>query len=66
VQAHGETGESDPLLALQDAMTTFEAENIVLVTHPGGELNWLEDGMVEQVRERYPDRNVTHLEMERG
>ena len=66
VQAHGETGESDPLLALQDALTTFEAENIVLVTHPGGELNWLEDGMVDQVRERYPDRNVTHLEMERG
>ena len=65
VQAHGETGESDPLLALQDALTTFEAENIVLVTHPDGELNWLEDGVVDQVRERYPDRNVTHLEMGR-
>jgi len=65
VQAHGETGESDPLLALQDALATFEAENIVLITHPGGELNWLEDGMVDQVRERWPDRNVTHLEMER-
>ena len=65
VQAHGETGESDPLLALQDALATFEAENIVLVTHPGGELNWLEDGVVDQVRERWPDRNVTHLEMGR-
>ena len=65
VQAHGETGESDPLLALQDALTTFEAEDIVLVTHPGGEQNWLEDGVVEQVRETYPDRNVTHLEMQR-
>ena len=65
VEAHGETGESDPLLALQDALATFEAENIVLITHPDGELNWLEDGMVEQVRERYPDRNVTHLEMGR-
>ncbi len=52
VQAHGETGESDPLLALQDALATFEAENIVLVTHPDGELNWLEDGVVDQVRER--------------
>ena len=65
VEAHGETGESDPLLALQDAMTTFEAENIVLVTHPDGDQNWLEDGVVDQVRERYPDRNVTHLEMQR-
>jgi len=65
VEAHGETGESDPLLALQDAMTTFEAENIVLVIHPDGDQNWLEDGVVDQVRERYPDRNVTHLEMQR-
>jgi hypothetical protein len=65
VAAHGETGESDPLLALQDALTTFEAEDIVLVTHPGGEQNWLEDGVVDQVRETYADRNVTHLEMQR-
>ncbi len=65
VQAHGETGESDPMLALQDALATFEAEDIVLVTHPGGELNWQEDGVVDQVRERYPGRNVTHLEMPR-
>lgn len=65
VQAHGETGESDPLQALQDALATFEAETIVLCTHRGGEQNWLEDGVVEQVRERWPDRQVKHLEIER-
>ena len=65
VEALGEPGESDPLLALQDALATFEAEQIVLITHKGGELNWLEDGLVDEVRERYPDRNVTHLEMGR-
>lgn len=65
VQALGEPGESDPLLALQDALATFEADQIVLVTHPGGELNWQEDGVVEQVRETYPDRDVSHLEMQR-
>jgi hypothetical protein len=65
VEALGETGESDPLLALQDALATFEAERIVLVTHSGGELNWLEDGVVDQAREKYPDRDVAHLEMER-
>ena len=54
VEAHGETGESDPLLALQDALATFEAQDIVLVTHPGGELNWQEDGVVDQVREKLP------------
>ncbi len=65
VEAHGETGESDPLLALQDALATFEAQDIVLVTHPGGELNWQEDGVADQVREKYADRNVSHLEMQR-
>ena len=65
VEALGEPGESDPLLALQDALATFEAEQIVLITHPGGELNWQEDGVVDQVREKYPDRNVSHLEMQR-
>ena len=64
VQAHGETGESDPLQALQDALATFDAQDIVLITHPGGDLNWLEDGVVDEVRERYADRNVKHLEMQ--
>lgn len=65
VEALGEPGESDPLLALQDALATFEAQRIVLVTHPDGELNWLEDGVVDQVKEKYADRDVTHLQMER-
>lgn len=65
VQAHGEPGESDPMQALQDALATFDAEDIVLVTHPGGEQNWLEEGVVDEVRERYADRNVRHLEMQR-
>ena len=30
MQALGETGESDPLQALQDALATFEAEKIVI------------------------------------
>ena len=66
VEALGETGESDPLQALQDALATFEADTIVLITHPGGEQNWLEDGVVEQARERFgAGREVKHLEMER-
>ncbi len=65
VQALGETGESDPLQALQDALATFEAETIVICTHPDDELNWLEEGVVEQARERFPGREVSHLEIQR-
>ena len=62
IDAAGDTGESDPLLALQDALATFEADEIVLCTRPGGELNWLEDGIVEEARARF-DRPVRHVEI---
>ena len=53
VAATGESGESDPLLALQDALATFPAEEIVIFTHPEGERNWAEEGLVEQARELF-------------
>lgn len=63
IDAVGDTGESDPILAIQDALTTFPADEIVLFTHPGGERNWLEEGLVEEVKERF-DRPVQHLVVE--
>jgi hypothetical protein len=35
----------------------------VLFTHPGGERNWLEEGLVEEVKERF-DGPVQHLVVE--
>ena len=60
VDAAGDTGESDPLLAVQDALQTFPADEIVLFTHPGGDQNWLEEGLVEDAKERFeaPVRHV--------
>jgi hypothetical protein len=63
LDAAGDTGESDPLLAIQDALTTFPADEIVLFTRPGGEQNWLEEGLVEEVKERF-DKPVQHLAVE--
>lgn len=62
VDAAGDTGESDPLLALQDALTTFDADEIVLCTRPGGERNWLEEGVVEEADARF-EPPVRHLEI---
>jgi hypothetical protein len=53
VDAHGETGESDPLLAIQDALATFDAERIVVFTHPEGERNWREQDVVAQAERRF-------------
>jgi hypothetical protein len=36
-------GEADPALAVQDALATFDADEIVVVTHPDDEATWLEE-----------------------
>lgn len=63
IDAAGGTGEEDPLLALQDALVTYDADEIVLFTHSGGKLNWLEEGLVEKAKERF-DTPVRHLVVE--
>jgi hypothetical protein len=60
IDAAGGTGEEDPLLALQDALVTYDADEIVLFTHTGGKRNWQEEGLVEQAKERF-DAPVRHM-----
>ena len=62
VDAVGDTGESDPLLAIHDALATFPAEEIVIVTHPEDERNWAEDDLVGEAQARF-DVPVRQLEM---
>lgn len=63
IDAAGGTGEEDPLLALQDALATYDADEIVLFTHTGGKRNWLEDGLVERAQERF-STPVRHMVVE--
>lgn len=63
IDAVGETGESDPLLAIQDALQTFPADRIVLFTHPEGQRNWLEEGVVAEAEERF-EPPVSHIVVE--
>jgi hypothetical protein len=52
VQARGEVGDGDPLQAMEDALRTFGADEIVISTHPEGRSHWLERGVVAKARER--------------
>jgi hypothetical protein len=63
VDAAGDTGDSDPVRAVEDALVTFPADVVVLFTHPGGERNWLEEGVVEEVKQRF-DGPVEHVLVE--
>ena len=53
IDAAGDTGESDPLLAVQDALATFDANRIVIFTHPGDESGYHEDDFVAEVEQRF-------------
>ena len=63
IDAAGDTGESDPLLALQDALQTYPADEIVLCVHGENGRNWQEEGLVEEARERF-GKPVTQLVLE--
>lgn len=60
VAARGEIGDGDPLQALEDALRTFPADEIVVSTHPPGRSHWLERGVVDEARMRF-DVPVTHV-----
>ena len=53
VPASGDTGESDPLDAIQDALQTFDADRIVLFRHPDSQQRYREDVDVEEITERF-------------
>ena len=60
VEARGEVGDGDPMQAMEDALRTFGADEIIISTHPPGRSNWLERGVVEKARERFPVP-ITHV-----
>jgi len=58
IDAAGHTGESEPLLAIQDALATFPADRIVVFSHPEGERAFAEED-VEAAQARF-DVPVEH------
>ena len=60
VEAEGEIGDGDPLQAMEDALRTFGADEIIISTHPEGRSNWLERGVVPGARERFAVP-ITHV-----
>jgi hypothetical protein len=52
VSAHGDTGESDPIAAINDALQTFSADRIVLFTRADG-TRYREDLDSAEIEERF-------------
>ena len=53
VDAAGDTGESEPVVALEDALATFAADRIVVFSHPEGERDYREDEGLSGAEERF-------------
>jgi GABA permease len=60
LKARGEIGDSDPNVAIEDALRVFPADEIVISTHPPHRSRWLEQGVVERAREAI-DLPITHV-----
>ena len=60
ISAEGEVGDASPMVAIDDALASFPAEEIVIATYPPRESNWLEHGLIEKATARF-GLPVTHL-----
>jgi hypothetical protein len=53
IEARGAVGDADPLQAIADSLSIFDADRLVIATHPEGRSNWLARGLVERARRRF-------------
>ena len=60
IEARGELGDADPVIALEAALRAFAADEIVISTHAAGRSAWLEQGIVAAAGARF-DGPVTHV-----
>ena len=60
IEARGEVGDGEPLQAIEDALRTFGADEIIISTHPEGRSHWLERGVVGAARARFAVP-ITHV-----
>lgn len=60
LKAKGEIGDSDPNVAIEDALRVFPADEILISTHPPHRSRWLEHGVVERARGEI-DLPITHV-----
>ena len=60
IEAVGEVGAEDPLVAFDDAYRTFGPDEAIISTHSPEHSTWLERDVVDKARERF-DVPITHI-----
>ncbi len=65
IKAKGTIGDSEPLRAIEDALATFPAQEILIGTHPPESSHWLEKGLIDRARSQF-EIPVLHIESRYG
>jgi hypothetical protein len=60
LQARGHVGDADPVQAIDDALRSFDADEIVLSTHPPERTHWLARNITERAQRLF-GLPVTHI-----
>jgi len=55
-----EVGDTDPVQAIEDALRTFQADEVIVITREGEEASWLEQDAGAEAKSRF-GVPVTHL-----
>ena len=63
MHVHGWVGDADPLQAMADALAVFEADEIIVATHPEHRSNWLAHDLVARACARF-QLPVVHVVVE--
>jgi hypothetical protein len=58
-------GDSDPIVAAEDALGSFPADEVLIVTHSAEQADWYERDLFERAAERFQPP-VTHIELGDG
>ena len=63
IDATGQPMSPEPYAAVVNAIEHYRIDEILISTFAGSKSKWLEEGLVEKVKERSPDKPVEHFEV---
>ena len=63
IDATGQPMSPDPFSAVVNAIEHYRIDEILISTFAGSRSKWLEEGLVEKVEERAPEKPVEHFEV---
>jgi hypothetical protein len=66
VDATGQPMSPEPVAAVRNAIEHYRIDEILISTFAGQSSKWLEEGLIEKVKEMTPDKPVEHVESGRG